>query len=101
MLRERPGFHDGAIQLVHTINGHASPRVPPIVVHTGDLVHLHMVNDTDEFHNWTTSDYDPTRQVVTRKCSRCGAQRERNSSGESESWKLQERRDSGFPPTYG
>jgi FtsP/CotA-like multicopper oxidase with cupredoxin domain len=50
VLRERPGFHDGAIQLVHTINGHASPRVPPIVVHTGDLVHLHMVNDTDEFH---------------------------------------------------
>jgi FtsP/CotA-like multicopper oxidase with cupredoxin domain len=50
VLREGPGFHDGAIQLVHTINGAASPRVPPIVVHTGDFVRLHIVNDTGEFH---------------------------------------------------
>ncbi len=51
-------------------------------------------------HRWTTSHYDPSRQVATRTCARCGAQRERNSSGESESWKRQERGDSGLPPTY-
>ena len=51
-------------------------------------------------HNWTTADYDPSRQVATRKCFRCGAQRERNSSGESGSWKRQERGDSGLPPTF-
>jgi FtsP/CotA-like multicopper oxidase with cupredoxin domain len=50
VLAEGPGFHDGGIALVHTINGAASPEVPPIVVHDGDLVRLHMVNDTGEFH---------------------------------------------------
>jgi FtsP/CotA-like multicopper oxidase with cupredoxin domain len=49
-LAEGPGFRDGSIQLVHTINGAASPDVPPLVVHTGQLVGLHMVNDTGEFH---------------------------------------------------
>jgi FtsP/CotA-like multicopper oxidase with cupredoxin domain len=50
VLGEGPGFRDGSIQLVHTINGAASPEVPPLVVHPGQLVGLHMVNDTGEFH---------------------------------------------------
>ncbi len=50
VLSEGPGFHDGGIALVHRINGAASPHVPPILVHTGQLVGLHMVNDTGEFH---------------------------------------------------
>src|SRR5207248_497895 len=50
VLRESPGFHGGAIQLVHTINGEASPDVPPITVHEGETVRLHIVNDTAEYH---------------------------------------------------
>ncbi len=50
VLAEGPGFHDGSVQLVHSINGAASPDVPPLVVHTGQLVGLHLVNDTGEFH---------------------------------------------------
>lgn len=50
VLGERPGFHDGAIQLMHTVNGAASPEVPPITVRQGQLVRLHLVNDTGEFH---------------------------------------------------
>jgi FtsP/CotA-like multicopper oxidase with cupredoxin domain len=50
VLAEGPGFHDGTVQLVHTINGSASPAVPPISVRTGQLVRLHLVNDTGEFH---------------------------------------------------
>jgi FtsP/CotA-like multicopper oxidase with cupredoxin domain len=50
VLAEGPGFHDGAIQLVHSINGAASPEVPPIEVREGQLVRLHVVNTTGEFH---------------------------------------------------
>jgi len=50
VLGDGPGFHDGGIALVHSINGAASPDVPPIVVHAGQLVGLHLVNDTGEFH---------------------------------------------------
>lgn len=50
VLAEGPGFRDGSVQLVHTINGAASPEVPPLLVHAGQLVALHMVNDTGEFH---------------------------------------------------
>jgi FtsP/CotA-like multicopper oxidase with cupredoxin domain len=50
VLGEGPGFHDGGVALVHTVNGAASPDVAPIVVRTGQLVRLHMVNDTGEFH---------------------------------------------------
>ena len=35
VLEEGPGFRDGSVQLVHTINGAASPAVPPIVVQPG------------------------------------------------------------------
>jgi FtsP/CotA-like multicopper oxidase with cupredoxin domain len=50
VLTEQPGFHGGSIQLVHEINGAASPNVPPIVVREGQVVHLHIVNDTAEYH---------------------------------------------------
>jgi FtsP/CotA-like multicopper oxidase with cupredoxin domain len=36
--------------LIHTINGHASPNVPPITVSVGQIVHLHVVNNTAEYH---------------------------------------------------
>src|SRR5207302_323442 len=50
VLAEAPGFHSGAIELVHTINGKASPAVPPITVREGETVRLHIVNDTAEYH---------------------------------------------------
>jgi FtsP/CotA-like multicopper oxidase with cupredoxin domain len=50
VITENPGFRDGSVQLVHEINGRASPDVPPIVVHEGDVVRLHIVNDTGEYH---------------------------------------------------
>jgi len=50
VLTEQPGFHSGSIQLVHEINGKASPGIPPITVHEGQVVRLHMVNDTSEYH---------------------------------------------------
>jgi FtsP/CotA-like multicopper oxidase with cupredoxin domain len=50
VLAEGPGFHDGRIELVHTINGRASPYVPPISVREGQVVRLHIVNDTGEYH---------------------------------------------------
>jgi FtsP/CotA-like multicopper oxidase with cupredoxin domain len=50
VLAEGPGFHDGSIALVHSINGAASPEVPPVLVREGQLVRLHVVNTTGEFH---------------------------------------------------
>jgi FtsP/CotA-like multicopper oxidase with cupredoxin domain len=50
VLDEGGGFHDGHVQLVHTINGQASPYVPPIVVHEGQVIRLHIVNRTGEYH---------------------------------------------------
>ena len=50
VLGEHPGFHNGAIQLVHTINQAAAPQTPPIVVRAGQLVRLQFVNTTDEIH---------------------------------------------------
>lgn len=50
VLDEVPGFHDGRIELVHSINGQASPYVPPIVVHEGQIIRLHIVNQTGEYH---------------------------------------------------
>ena len=46
----RARLRDGTVQLVHTINGAASPEVPPLVVREGQLVRLRLVNDTGEFH---------------------------------------------------
>jgi len=49
-LGEQPGIRDGRPQLVHTINGAASPEVPPITVEEGQIVRLHIVNQTGEYH---------------------------------------------------
>jgi FtsP/CotA-like multicopper oxidase with cupredoxin domain len=49
-LGEQPGIRDGRPELVHTINGAASPEVPPITVQEGQIVRLHIVNKTGEYH---------------------------------------------------
>jgi FtsP/CotA-like multicopper oxidase with cupredoxin domain len=46
----RPGFHNGSFGLVHTINEEAFPDTPMITVQPGQVVRLHMVNETDEYH---------------------------------------------------
>ena len=50
VLDSQPGFHDGRIELVHTINGRPSPCVPPVTVREGHVIRLHVVNKTAEFH---------------------------------------------------
>jgi FtsP/CotA-like multicopper oxidase with cupredoxin domain len=50
VLDETPGFRNGSIELVHTINGQSSPDVPPITVRQGQVIHLHIVNRTGEYH---------------------------------------------------
>ena len=50
MLDAQGGFHDGRIELVHTINGRPSPYVPAINVREGQVIRLHIVNKTAEFH---------------------------------------------------
>jgi FtsP/CotA-like multicopper oxidase with cupredoxin domain len=50
LITDQPGFHDGRIELVHEINGAASPNIPPITVREGQVVRLHIVNDTSEYH---------------------------------------------------
>jgi FtsP/CotA-like multicopper oxidase with cupredoxin domain len=50
MLGAHGGFRDGRPELIHTLNGGASPDVPPIVVHEGQRVRLRFVNDTGEWH---------------------------------------------------
>lgn len=44
------GTSTNTIQLVHTINGRSSPMMPSYVVREGQLVRLHIVNLTDEYH---------------------------------------------------
>jgi FtsP/CotA-like multicopper oxidase with cupredoxin domain len=50
VLGEHPGMRDGRPQLVHTINGADSPSVPPITVAEGQIVRMHIVNTTAEYH---------------------------------------------------
>jgi FtsP/CotA-like multicopper oxidase with cupredoxin domain len=50
VLGEHPGMRDGRPQLVHTINGADSPSVPPITVSEGQIVRMHIVNSTAEYH---------------------------------------------------
>jgi len=50
VLDKHPAVRDGRPQLVHTINGEASPNVPPLTVAEGQIVHLHIVNNTEEYH---------------------------------------------------
>jgi FtsP/CotA-like multicopper oxidase with cupredoxin domain len=50
VLDEHPGMRDGRPQLIHTINGQASPDSTPITVQEGQIVRVHIVNDTAEYH---------------------------------------------------
>ena len=50
VLDKHPGFRDGRPELLHTINGQTSPSVPPIDVHAGEVVRLHIVNRSGEYH---------------------------------------------------
>jgi FtsP/CotA-like multicopper oxidase with cupredoxin domain len=50
VLDKHPGFRDGRPELLHTINGQPSPDVPPIEVQPGQVVRLHIVNDSGEYH---------------------------------------------------
>jgi FtsP/CotA-like multicopper oxidase with cupredoxin domain len=50
VLSKQPGIRDGRLELVHMINGQAAPGIPPITVSEGDVVRLHIVNDTGEYH---------------------------------------------------
>lgn len=50
VLSEQPGFNNGRPELVHMINGKASPDGAMFQVHTGWLVKMHIVNDTAEWH---------------------------------------------------
>ena len=50
VLDAQPGFRDGRPELVHTIDGFASPWAPPLQVTEGQRVLLHVVNNTDEYH---------------------------------------------------
>lgn len=50
LLGNRPGFHDGKFGLSHTINGQEFPNVPMITVLPGQVVKLHLVNNTEEYH---------------------------------------------------
>jgi FtsP/CotA-like multicopper oxidase with cupredoxin domain len=50
VLDKHPGMRAGRPQLIHTINAQASPNVPPIDVQPDQIVHLHIVNQTEEYH---------------------------------------------------
>lgn len=50
VLDDTDGTSTNTIQLVHTINGKSSPMMASYVVREGQVVRLHMVNLTDEYH---------------------------------------------------
>jgi FtsP/CotA-like multicopper oxidase with cupredoxin domain len=50
LLGNRPGFHDGKFGLSHTINSQEFPNVPMITVRPNQVVKLHIVNNTEEYH---------------------------------------------------
>ena len=50
VLGEHPGIRDGRPQLIHTINAAASPSIQPINVVEGEVVRMHIVNTTGEYH---------------------------------------------------
>jgi len=49
-IGRRPGFLDGVPGLWWTINGHLYPDVPMFVVSEGDVVRMHITNDSGEVH---------------------------------------------------
>jgi len=50
VLSKQPGIRDGRVELVHMINAQAAPGIQPITVSDGDIVRLHIVNNTGEYH---------------------------------------------------
>jgi FtsP/CotA-like multicopper oxidase with cupredoxin domain len=50
VLSKQPGIRDGRPEVVHPINGYASPDVPPITVREGQVIRLQIVDETDEYH---------------------------------------------------
>jgi FtsP/CotA-like multicopper oxidase with cupredoxin domain len=50
VLDTHPGFREGTFEIVHTINGAASPYGPMLMVRPGQAVRLHIVNRTSESH---------------------------------------------------
>jgi len=50
VLAGAPGFRNGTFDFTDTFSGATSPAVPPIVVHAGDLVKLHLVNPRVKYH---------------------------------------------------
>ncbi len=50
VLANHFGFREGRLELVHTINGQDAPMGAQFVVHQGQLVHLHIDNQTEELH---------------------------------------------------
>ncbi|MFU8872792.1 multicopper oxidase family protein [Micromonospora sp. SL4-19] len=49
-IGRRPGFLDGRPGLFWTVNGHQFPDVPMFVVREGDVVRMHISNDSGEVH---------------------------------------------------
>jgi FtsP/CotA-like multicopper oxidase with cupredoxin domain len=49
-LGEHPGFRQGRKEFIHTMNGEAFPDTPMLTVQLGQLVHLHLINQTNEYH---------------------------------------------------
>lgn len=45
-----PSFRNGTFDFADTFDGKASPYVPPITVHEGDLVRLRLLNRSSKFH---------------------------------------------------
>jgi len=50
VLGSHPGMREGRPQLIHTLNGQASPDSTPISVEQGQIVRLHVDNQTAEYH---------------------------------------------------
>lgn len=44
------GFFDGNYQMAYTINGKVFPNIPPIEVQKGDVVKVHIVNNSNFIH---------------------------------------------------
>ncbi len=50
ILGFRAGVRDDKMELVHTINGQEAPMMTQYIVKQGQVVHFHIVNQTEEFH---------------------------------------------------
>ncbi len=50
VLGNGSGYLANQAEFVHSINGKVSPMMASFVVRMGQLVELHIINDTDEFH---------------------------------------------------